>query len=165
MESIYEIIKAHSDGKGEGMMWKSTKMISDAIEAEMPKEAADKLKRDIYALMCGGHFNEDFAKEAVSKMYYEDENGERKYAPYWTESAVREVYESVKDSIAYYNFWDFFATLHMVASDTHALIVRWFPDENSEEREARYVEMAVNWLNDADWPTHTKIWDYLNMEK
>ena len=146
-------------------MWKSTKLISDAIEAEMPKEAADKLKRDIYALMCGGHFNEMFAKEAVSKMYYEDENGERLYAPYWTESAVREVYESVKDSIPRYGFWDFFVTLHMIASDTHALIVEWFPEEGSEEREARYVQLSVNWLRDADWPTHTKIWDYLSLAR
>lgn len=165
METIYEIIKSHSEGKGEGMMWDSTRLISDAIEADMPKEASDKLKRDIYALMCGGHFNEAFAKEAVSKMYYTDENGEPKYAPYWTEAAVREMYEPVKAKISAYNFWDFFVTLHTIASDNHALLVKWFPEENSDEREIRYVELAVNWLCDADWPTHTKIWDYLNKER
>ena len=165
MESIYEIIKSHSEGKGEDTMWKSTKLISDAIEADMPKDAADKLKHNIYAMMCGGHFNEDFAKEAVSKMYYVDEDGEKKYAPYWTEAAVREMYESVKADIEHYNFWDFFVTVHMCASDNHALLLKWFPDDTTEDREPKYVELAVNWLRDADWPTHTKIWDYLNIGK
>ena len=163
METIHDIIKTHSDGKGVGMMWQTTKMISDAIEADMPKESADRLKRDLYALMCGGHFNEDFAREAVRRMYYTEEEGERMYAPYWSEATVRGIYEDVKDEIPGYNFWDFFVTLNMVRSDNHALMLRWFPDEEPADRDARYVEMAVNWLNDEDSPYgSTKIWGYLN---
>lgn len=163
--TIYELIHSHSEGKGEGIMWDSVRVISDAVEASMPKEAAERLKRELYALMCGGHFNEYFAKEAVSKMYYEDENGEARYAPYWTEAAVREMYESRKDEIGKYNFWDFFVALHLVASDNHAIILRWFPDETPEERETRYLELTVNFLCDADWPTDTKVWDYINPAK
>lgn len=166
METLYEIIKAHAADKGENTMWASTKIISDAVEKSMPEDAREHLKRDIYELMCGGHFNEHFAKEAVSKMYYIDEDGEKKYAPYWTEAAVREMYEEVKSDITPYNFWDFFVTIHMVASDNHALILRWFPDEDSSERERRYLEMAVNWLNDEDNPFGTKkVWGYLNSAK
>ena len=163
METIYDIIKANYADKGEGMMWQATKMNSDAVEHGMPEEHRDHLKRDIYELMTGGHFNEEYAKQAVSKMYYE-ENGERMYAPYWTEPAVREMYESVEKDIPQYNFWDFFVTIHMVAADNHKLLLRWFPREDSDEREDRYVELAVNWLLDDDNPFghDTKIWGYIN---
>ena len=52
----------------------------------------------------------------------------------------------------------------MIASDNHALILRWFPDEEMSSRETRYVEMTVNWLNDEDNPfgAGKKIWGYLN---
>ena len=163
--TIYELIHSHSEGKGEGIMWDSVKAISDAVETSMPKAAANRLKKDIYAMMCGGHFNEYFAKDAVSKMYYEDENGEARYAPYWTEATVRELYESHKSEVEGYNFWDFFVALHFVASNNHALIMRWFPDESSDDREGRYVEMTINYLCDADWPTKTKVWDNLNPAK
>lgn len=167
METLYDIIKSHAADKGEGTMWASTKVISDAIEQSMPEEAREHLKREIYELMCGSHFNEHFAKEAVSKMYYVDENGNEKYAPYWTEATVREIYEGVKSDITGYNFWDWFVTLHMIASDNHELLMRWFPDENSSERESRYVELAVNWLNDKDNPfgEHKKIWGYMTSAK
>lgn len=166
METLYEIIKSHSADKGEGIMWASTQIISDAIEKSMPEEARDKLKRDIYELMCGGHYNEHFAKDAVSKMYYIDENGEKKYAPYWTEATVRELYEGIKSDIAPYNFWDFFVTIHFVASKNHSLFLRWFHDEDMSSRETRYVDMSVNWLKDEDNPFGTKkIWGYLNSGK
>lgn len=148
-------------------MWESTKIISEAVEKSMPEEEKEHLKRDIYELMVGGHFNEHFAKEAVSKMYYTDANGEKKYAPYWTESAVREMYEGIKAEIPDYNFWDFFCTLHLVASDNHALLLEWFPEEDMATREKRYVKMAVNWLHDDDNPfgRDTKIWGYLTAKK
>ena len=164
METIEQIIKAHYADKGEGTMWEATKIISEAIEESMPEDAKEGVKRDIYELMCGWHFNEAFAKEAVSKMYYIDENGEKMYAPYWTEQTVREIYEKVKDKIAGYNFWDFFVALHMTAADNHALLLEWFPEEGMPEREARYVRMAVNWLNDDDNPygKDKKVWGYIN---
>lgn len=164
METIEQIIKAHYADKGEAVMWESTKIISDAVEASMPEEAKESLKKDIYELMCGWHFNEAFAKQAVSKMYYTDERGEKMYAPYWTEQAVREIYEGVKDKIPAYNFWDFFVTMHSIASDNHALLIEWFPDEDMADREKRYVKMTVNWLADEDNPygPGKKAWGYFN---
>ena len=164
METLYEIIKTHYADKGEDTMWKSTKIISEAVEKSMPEDERECLKRDVYELMVGRHFDERFAKEAVSKMYYIDDNNEKMYAPYWTEQTVREIYEGVKDKILGYNFWDWFVTMHMIASNNHALLMEWFPDEDMADREKRYVQMSVNWLRDDDNPfgKDTKIWGYIN---
>ena len=163
METLYDIIKSHASGKGEDTMWESTRIISDAVEADMPEEHREHLKRKIYGLMCDGHYNEYFAKDAVSKMYYTAPNGEKKYAPYWTEQTVRELYEGVKAEIVPYNFWDFFVTIHLVASDNHALIMKWFPGDDPATREKRYVDLAVNWLNDEDNPYgQHKVWGYMS---
>ena len=77
------------------------------------------------------------------------------------------MYESVKKDIPAYNFWDFFVVLHAVASDNHALLLRWFPNDDADERADRYVEMAVNWLHDDDSPfgKDTKAWGYFNHGK
>ena len=133
METIHDIIKTHSDGKGVGMMWQTTKMISDAIEADMPKESADRLKRDLYALMCGGHFNEDFAREAVRRMYYTEEEGERMYAPYWSEATVRGIYEDVKDE------FDDLAVSNHESEYYNGLIETWLADDSVKKYPENYA--------------------------
>lgn len=166
METIYDIIKANAADKGEDIMWASTKIISDAVEEFIPADAKDHLRREVYELMCGGHFNEHFAKEAVRRMYYTDDKGDKHYAPFWTDEQVREVYDSVKSRIKGYNCWDFYCTLHMTVTDMRDLLMKWFPGDTKEDRVRRYVEASVNWLCDEDNPYgNTKIWSYLNASR
>lgn len=144
-------------------MWKTVSIISDFIEKKMPEEDKETLLRKMYGAMSSCHYNEEFAKEDVAKMYYVDEDGSERYAPYWTESQVKDVYESVRDEIPEYNMWDFYVTLQMQKADNCPLLRRWFPDASSSDMDTRFVELAVNWLNDADSPyPDGKIWHYLN---
>lgn len=162
-KTLYEMTKAYGAGKGESMMWDTVRVISDAVEESMPDNERDRLKRELYEMMVGQHFDEYYAREAVSKMYYVDSAGEHRAAPYWTESSIKGIYETVKADIRPYTFWDFYVTLNMVASDNYDLIERWFPGEEGPERDRRFVAMAVNWLNDPDYPhKDCKIWCYLN---
>lgn len=96
-------------------------------------------------------------------MYYLDRSGVRHQAPYWPESTVREIYDSIKGDIRPYNADDFAVVMNMVASDNWPLLDRWFPSMSSEDRNAKTVELAVNWLNDPDSPLgDSKAWCYLN---
>jgi len=161
--TLYEMTKAYGAGKGESMMWDTVNVISDAVEASMPEDARDRLKREMYEMMVGKHFDEYFAKDAVAKMYYKDSAGDRHMAPYWPEEAVMSIYNQVKSDIRPYNFWDFFVTLNMIKSDNYDLVERWFPDEEGPAQDKRFVTMAVNWLNDPDYPhKDCKIWCYIN---
>ena len=161
MNTLFDLIKAHGEGKGEAVMWKSVRVISDAIEKHMDEDTKKSLARSIYSEMAGGHYNEEFAMEDVSKMYYVGADGKKHYAPYWTEAKTREWYEAMKDQIPYYNCWDFFVTVNMIASDNAQVIKEWFPDITQEEREKKYAKLALNWLKDEDWPAHDKIWHYI----
>ena len=153
----------YGSGRGEETMWKTLTAVSEAVEASMPEEERGRMLRKVYCAMSGGHYNEEFAEEDVSKMYYVDGKGMRHQAPYWPSSAVREIYDTVKGDIRPYNACDFIVTMNMVASDMWPVLEKWFPGMSPEERNSRTVELAVNWLNDPDSPhPDSKIWKYLN---
>ena len=161
--NLYELTKTYGSGKGEGMMWKAVEIISEAVDKSMPEPARNNLMRKIYGEMSGGHYNETFADEDISKMYYIDKSGNKHAAPYWPTNAVHEIYETVKGQIQPYNCWDFAVTLNMIASDTWPLLEKWFPDMTTEERNAKTTELAVNWLRDVDNPFgDSKVWCYFN---
>ena len=162
METIYELIKKHSKGKGEDAMWKATAIISDAIENYLPEDAKEDLYDDIYGLMSDGHYNEWMADMDIAKMYYIDESAQKHYAPYFTKPVIREHYEQVKSLIRDYNECDFAVALNMIASDYHNILAMWFPNATAEQRLDKYVELTVNWLADPDWDSKDKIWKYLH---
>ena len=163
-KTIYELTKMYGQGKGESTMWDTVRMISAAVEESMPEEAKDHLKKEMYEMMAGKHYDEHFAKEQVAKMYYVDRDGMQHTAPYWTDAAVRSIYDQIKPEIRPYNFWDFYVTLNMIASDNYTLVAaRWFPGEDASERDKRFVEMAIVWLKDPDSKhPDSKIWCYYN---
>ena len=160
---MHQMIETYSKGKGEGKMWDSIAVISDAVEKDMTAEAKKHLMRKIYCVMSGGHYNEEFAKEDVAKMYFKDANGKAHHAPYFTDEQVAAIYEKVKGSIPAYNMWDFYVTLNMVDSDYKPMLMRWYPDASETTMEKHFIEIAMTWLNDEDNPYgKEKIWKYLN---
>ena len=161
--TLYEMTRTYGEGKGESMMWMTVELISEAIEKSMDEKAKQDLMKKIYGKMSGGHYDEAYAMHDTAKMSYKDRTGTRHSAPYWTEQQVREVYDKVDSQIPDYNFWDFFVALNMTKSDYCPLMDKWFPGIPQEERDARLVEMTLNWLKDEDSPYGTaKVWGYLN---
>ena len=161
--NLYELTKTYGAGKGEDMMWKAVESISEAVEESMPEDHKHDLMRKVYGDMSGGHYNEEFADEDIKKMYYVDRKGEKREAPYWPTSAVREIYETVKNQIRPYNACDFNVVMNMIASDTWPVLEKWFPGMSSDDRNSKTVELAINWLNDPDAKhPDSKIWNYLN---
>jgi hypothetical protein len=160
---VYSILKDGFRGEGSDKMWCITRILSDAIEEYVPEKQGDILKTKIHYSVKGGHFDEGFADTAISRLYYISPDGVKHQAPYWDESEVRPIYNSVKSKIPSYNFYDFYVTLNMVKSDNCNKLRRWFPQATDEEILDKLVEEAVNYLDDEDNPYGTeKIWRYLN---
>ena len=151
-------------GQGEGMMWDSVRVISEAVENGMSDKDKQALFSKLYGMLSGGHFDEDRAVEAVAKMYYTDEDGAKHYAPYWTIPQIDEIYESVRGDIPKaYNEWDFYVAFNMVASDNWRLLHEWWPSITPEQFADKISDLTVNWLADEDSPYgDRKIWGYLN---
>jgi len=162
--TLYELTKKYGEGRGEGMMWNTVKAVSDAVESSMDEKAKHKLMRYIYGTMSDCHYNEEYAVEDVQKMYYTDGSGDEHRAPYWTIPQVKEVYDSVKESIPEaYNMWDFYVVLQMQKSDMYPMMKKWFPDATPEQIDKMLVESAANWLKDDDNPYgEHKAWGYMN---
>ena len=161
--TLYDLTKKYGDGKGEGTMWSTLSLVSDAIETTMTPSEKNALVRKVYGVMSGKHYNEDFAREDIAKMHFTDEDGVKHYAPYWSDAALRSLYEEHKAEIPDYNCWDWAVTMNMIKSDYCLLLGSWFPDDDDDMRNERIVELALNWLRDEDNPFgQSKAWCYFN---
>lgn len=162
MVTLYELIKSHSGGQGEEMMWNSIDLISKFIDEHLDEGDKKNLITRVFGLMSKGHYNEEFADEEIAHMYYQDKGGRKHFAPYWSHDQMEDIYEVMKSQIPDYNLYDFIVTFNMLASDNWYLLHNWFPEINSEQLAKRITDLTVTWLNDEDWPTKSKIWDYFN---
>lgn len=160
--NLYELIKTHFNGKDEEVMWKSIELISKFVDDRVDPECKEKLMADVFGLMSNGHYDEDFAEKAIKKMYYLDKNGRKHYAPYWTEDQLEDIYDKIKNKIPDYNLYDFMVTFNMLASDNWKMLHDWYPEITPEMMANKVTDLTLTWLDDDDWPTKSKIWDYFN---
>lgn len=160
--TLYELTKKYSKDNGEDSMWKTVAIVSKAVEESMPEKERESLMRNIYSVIADHHYNEQFAREDIAKMYYTDKSGEKQYGPYWSEEDLSELYEQYHDDIPHYNKWDFAVTMTMIKSDMCPLLKSWFPSASESDMTEKLVELSLNWLRDEDYNSSTKIWDYLN---
>ena len=84
--TVYDLVKKYGKGKGEAVMWESTRMMSDALKPmkETHPDEYWKLIKEMYALMCGPHFDEDFGRWQIGQMHFTDKMGKIHHAPFWT---------------------------------------------------------------------------------
>lgn len=161
--TIYELTKKYGEGRGEATMWSTVAIVSEAVEALMTEAEKNSLIRRVYGMMSDGHYNEEFAREDIAKMYYTDRDGVKRYGPYWPDSALRSIYDKIKAQIPGYNCWDWAVTMSMIKSDYCPLLTEWFPADNEDIRNERIVRLAINWLRDEDSPLgKSKTWKYFN---
>ena len=164
--NLYEVTKEYGRGKGEETMWQTVAVVSSAVDADMSEEAKDRLVRNVYGMMSGGHYNEQYAHEDMAKLYYTDRDGRKHYGPYWTDADMMAVYEQVKSKIPNANCWDFAVALTIVKSDLCPRLKSWFPNATDDELTAKIVEATVDWINDEDNPFgKQKTWKYMNPTK
>ncbi len=160
---IYSILKEGLRGEGSDKMWCITKILSDSIEEYVPEKQKESLLNRVYYSVNGGHFDKDSADRVIPKMYYMDEAKQKHYAPYWAESEIKPLYETIKAKIPVYNFYDFEVTLNMIKSDNYLKLKKWFPQTTEQDLLNKLVEETVNWLDDEDNPFgDEKVWKYLN---
>ncbi len=153
MICIKDIIKRYGSNNS------TIDILSDKLQEYIPESEYENLAKDIYESTQGKHFDEEFAKDQISKMYYEEE-GRRYYAPYWND--VTSLYTINKKKLIHpYNKWDFEVALNMIKSDNCPILKQWFPEADEKELQEKVVELTINWLNDEDNPYgDTKIWSY-----
>lgn len=107
------------------------------------------------------HFDEQLSKEVIKKMWYEDEDGIKHYAPFFKDEEVRAVFDEVMDDISDYTIHDLAVTMNLLRSDYHDMLEKYSADE--EELKEMVTNMAVGYLQDPDClHPHSKIWHNIN---
>ena len=161
----YDLIKEYGAGKGEKVMWATTKRISDFIEPmkQAHPEMYWKLIKDTYADMCGKHYNESFGMWQIEQMHFKDKKGVTHHAPHWTKDQYKGAYDVIKSKLknSNYNMWDVAVTLEMLYSDNYCMYREWWPDASQEVIEGKVIDATINYLNDDDDPDG-KIWSRFN---
>lgn len=156
-----ELIQRYQDETTPEQMLEVTKTIGKFVAKHATKDELYHLYRDIYGVISEGHFDHYIAEDAIKKMYYEDEDGTKHFAPFFTEQVIKEVFDLNKDDISDYTIHDLAVTMNMLRSDNNRFLEKYAKD--SSEIKEMISFMAVEYLQDPDAPHPTsKIWSYIN---
>lgn len=151
--SYKEIIKKNWKSGSEEVMNKSVELVEELLE-EMKEAHKDRywlFMRKQQGLISGGHYDEDFARYDVSKMYHIDKQGRRVEGEHWSVSQAKEVMQSNGIS-APNNEYDVYVALNA-----------FWHDLSNVEEDDEIVKLAVAfWFKDADFSSKKgKIWWYM----
>lgn len=152
--SILELVQKYGKGLGEGKMWQSVSVLSEALE---PMKESDKngywcIMRKMYGVISDGHYNEEFAMYDVSQIEYTNRQGEKKYGAYWSVEQVEEATKGYKFPNEV-NKWDKYVAFNGMRAD----LCKKMDD-------AQVLDAAYSFFfADEDWGNNssTKIWDYM----
>ena len=115
----------------------------------------------VYGVLGDEHFDKHFADDAIRKMWYEDEDGTKHMAHFFSDEEIREEFDKHQDDISDYTIYDLAVTMNLLRSDHHILLERYSKD--AEELKEMVVLMAVEYLQDPDClHPASKIWHNIN---
>ena len=154
MMTIYDLVEKYGKGQGEGKMWASVAVMSDALEPmkDTDKEGYWCIMRKMYGVMSDGHYNEEFAMYDVSAIEYTGKNGDKKKGGYWSADQVEEATRNFRFPSGV-NKWDKYVAFNLMYSDLCKKM------DDGQILEAAFAF----YFNDEDWPggSSTKVWDYI----
>ena len=163
--NYYDLIKEYGAGKGEKVMWETTKIMSDFLRPmkEAHPEMYWKLLKDTYAAMCGPHYMENFAMWQIEQMHYKDKKGEVHHAPHWNKAQYKVAFDAIKPKLknSSYNMWDVAVTLEMLYSDNICMYREWWSGASESDLDNKVIDATINYLNDDD-DLEGKIWHRFN---
>lgn len=153
---LYELIEKHGKGKGDAVMWETTRLVSDFIKPikETDKKGYWSLMRRVYGLMSGGHYNEEFALHDVAQIEYTDKDGKSRKGAYWTCEQVEEATKGMTFPSGT-TTWDIFVAMNSFRADTCKILT----DEQVVKTAHQF------YFADEDFPKErgSKIWRYMQM--
>ncbi len=156
-----QLIQRYQEQTTPDQMLEVTKVIGKFVATHANEKELHLLYKDIYGVISEGHYDRHFAEDAIEGMYYEDEDGDKHRAPYFTEEEIEDAFERHKDDISDYTIHDLSVTMNMLRSDNNRFLEKYAHSES--EKKAMVTCMAIEYLQDPDAPHPTsKIWWYMN---
>lgn len=148
------LITAKSNGMAsEKTMWAGVDSINEmlCIIEETQPDVYWRFMREQHGILYGNHYGEDFAMQDVEQLSYTDKSGKKHTGCHWTCSQIEDATRSMQFP-AGTNKWDKYVAFNAAYSDLC---------KDLEETEILKIGFSL-YFADEDWPTNTKIWDYMS---
>ncbi|MBQ2045772.1 MAG: hypothetical protein II260_01115 [Muribaculaceae bacterium] len=142
--TLYEMVEKYGKGKGEAVMWESTKAISEYLEpmAHSNKKEYWVLMRQVFGIINKGHYNEEFAMHDVAEM--------QPLGEYWS---MKQIEEATK-GMAFHQ--------DVTLCDKYVAFNAFANDLNGTLADDLILKSAYAfWFADKDWHGEDKIWKYM----
>lgn len=143
---LYDLIEKYGKGKGEAVMWETTKMVSDFIKPmkETDKQEYWRLMREVYGKMSGGHYDEEFAMWDVAQM--------QPLGEHWSMKQIEEATKGMSFPSGI-TLCDKYVAFNAFANDLNGVL--------SDEEILKAAHAF--WFADKDYKGNDKIWCYMKM--
>lgn len=147
------IQKAREDGVStERAMWAGVDDVDELlclIKKEHP-EMYWKFMRNQHGSLYGGHYNEAFAEHDVKVLTGKDKDGRPHKGAEWTVDQIEDATKAMKFPVGTTK-WDKYVAFNAFKSVVCSVL------DNEQTLKAAYSF----YFADENWPTSTKIWDYM----
>lgn len=159
--NFVEFVEKYQQDMTPEQMLSIAKAIGKYLSCKLSDAEVHHICAMVHGVLSEEHFDKYFADDAISKMWYEDADGTKHMAPFFTDEEIKEVFDKHKDDISDYTIHDLSVTMNLLRSDHHVLLERYSGD--AEELKGMVVLMAIEYLQDPDClhPT-SKIWHNIN---
>lgn len=138
----------------EKTMWASIESVNGLL-CSIKKSHPDlywKFMREQHGILFGNHYDEAFAMYDVAQLVYLSREGKEISGAHWTAAQVEEATKQLSFPSGTTK-WDKYVAFNVMYSDA----CQDFEDE-------AILKMAYRFFfADKDWPTNTKIWEYLQL--
>lgn len=125
-------------------------ILANWLNKRLEPSEKEALKKELHKALFGKHFDKETAEERIKRMYCVTKNNAVLHAPFLSDRACVELYETYKSQIKNYNVYDFMVVLNNVIADHYNLLRGWWKNEEWSVLLIKFSEIAVNWLNDDD---------------
>ena len=115
----------------------------------------------VYGVLSEEHFDKHFADDAISKMWYEDADGTKHMAPFFSDNEIREAFDKHQDDISDYTIYVLVVTMNLWRSDHHLMLERYSKDAD-ESKKMENKKKKENMQNTDYLHTTSKIWHTIN---
>ena len=124
------------------------KAIGKCLSYKLSDDEVHHLCSMVYGVLSEEHFDKHFADDAISKMWYEDADGIKHMAPFFSDDEIKDSFYKHQDDISDYTIHDLAVTMNLMRSDHHVLLARL--RKASEELKEMVLLMAIEHLQATD---------------
>lgn len=136
----------------EAKMWESVEsfdVLLRTLEVDHPELYWDFMRAQ-HGRIYGGHYTRDFADLDVSEICYTDRDGEKHTGPHWTADEIERATNA-------YSF-----PSGTTKCDKYVAFNAAYADFCKDFDDVQILQIGYRFFfDDEDWPTSTKIWDYI----